>query len=550
MSDCNLTRLWTFRDPAKLLILGVAFLAAGQHTVLAQSQSDLDSLVISVPVFLEMQLGADNVVTPLGPDQKPVLSRIEIHARGNGFEDITRSLGLGVRGTPLGEQPAGITDGERLDVEAFFDITYQIEIIDMDPDDDFDPKFSPKQGRIRLRLPRGQKSRIEARGTCIADTSVTNFGCLPQLVDPRDPQLAAVNAPIWIRDNTFPLGSEATLSLPDTSLVSTFRERIPLGSNAIFADGFESGDTSAWVVSRGSTASSPQSSTMSSFMVAASGALDIPEIVVEPGSKLVNYFSLIGEGSTANEEFQTTMIFANTGVQSDLRIEFFTPTGEPLPVTLADPPSLPALMEPTTVFETTLGPGQALSLQTAGLQALQVGYARFWARPSVGATAVFTSSNTSTGATLYDAGVPSITRPLRKFTIFLDSLGVRDTGLAMVRTRQSDNSTITRGAADNVRLSLFDTAFNPIATTTLFLTEGAQVSRFIWEYFEDRPAVATQAREMQGVVVVDSKDRLAAVTLRLTNDPEGSTLTAFPVIEGGAERSMVEALSLGREGRR
>ena len=182
--------------------------------MLSQSQSDQD--VISVPVFLEMLLEADNVVAPLGPDQKPVLSRIEIHARGNGFEDITRSVGLGVRVTPLGEQPAGIADGERLEVEAFFDITYQLEIIDMDPDEDLDPKFSPSQGRIRLRLPRGQSSRIEARGTCIADTSITNFGCLPQLVDPRDPQLAAVNAPIWIRDNTFPLGSEATLSLPDT----------------------------------------------------------------------------------------------------------------------------------------------------------------------------------------------------------------------------------------------------------------------------------------------------------------------------------------------
>ena len=309
-----------FLDPAKLLIFGVVFLSAGQHTVLSQSQSDQD--VISVPVFLEMLLEADNVVAPLGPDQKPVLSRIEIHARGNGFEDITRSVGLGVRVTPLGEQPAGIADGERLEVEAFFDITYQLEIIDMDPDEDLDPKFSPSQGRIRLRLPRGQSSRIEARGTCIADTSVTNCGCLPQLVDPRDPQLAAVNAPIRIRDNTFPLGSEATLSLPDTSLVSTFREQTPFDGKLIFTDGFESGDTSAWVVSHGSTASSPQSSATSSFMVAASGALDIPEIVVEPGSKLVNYFSLIGEGSTANREFQTTMIFANTGVQSDLRIEF------------------------------------------------------------------------------------------------------------------------------------------------------------------------------------------------------------------------------------
>ena len=323
MSDCNLTRSWMFLDPAKLLIFGVVFLSAGQHTVLSQSQFDQDG--ISVPVFLEMLLEADNVVAPLGPDQKPVLSRIEIHARGNGFEDITRSLGLGVRVTPLGEQPTGIADGERLEVEAFFDITYQIKIIDMDPDEDLDPKFSPSQGRIRLRLPRGQSSRIEASGTCTADTSLANFGCLPQLVDPRDPQLTAVNAPIWIRDNTFPLGSEATLSLPDTSLVSTFREQTPFGDKLIFTDGFESGDTSAWVVSRGSTASSPQSSATSSFMVAASGALDIPEIVVEPGSKLVNYFSLIGEGSTANREFQTTMIFANTGVQSDLRIEFFYP---------------------------------------------------------------------------------------------------------------------------------------------------------------------------------------------------------------------------------
>ncbi len=548
MSDCNLTRSWMFPDPAKLLIFGVVFLSAGQHAVLSQSQFDQD--VISVPVFLEMLLEADSVVAPLGPDLKPVLSRISIRARGNGFQDITSSLGSGVRVTPLGEQPTGIADGERLEVEAFFDITYQLEIIDMDPDEDFDLKFSPKQGRIRLRLPRGQKSRIEARGTCTADTSLTNFGCLPQLVDPRDPQLTALDAPIWIRDNTFPLGPEATLSLPDTSLVSTFREQIPLGGNAIFADGFESGDTSAWVVSRGSTASSPQSSATSSFMVAASGALDIPEIVVEPSSKLVNYFSLIGEGSTANREFQTTMIFANTGVQSGLRIEFFTPTGKPLPVTLADPPSLPALMEPTTVFETTLGPGQALSLQTAGLQDLQVGYARFWARPSVGATSVFTSSNTSTGATLYDAGVPSITRPLKKFSIFLDSLGVRDTGLAMVKAKQSGNSTMTRGAVDNVRLRLFDTAFNQIATTILLLPEGAQVSRFIWEYFQDQPAVAAQAREMQGVVVVDSKDRLAAVTLRLTNDPEDPTLTAFPVIEGGAEPSMVEALRRGRDGGR
>lgn len=304
MHGCNLTRLWMFLDPAKLLILGVAFLSAGQHTVLAQSQPDPDNLVISVPMFFEMQLKADNVAVPLGPDLDPVLSRILIHARGNGFEDITCSLGSGAQSAPLGERPAEVADGERFEVEEFFDITYQIEFINMDPDKKYDPQFSPDQGRIRLRLPRDQSSRIEACGTCIADTSLPNFGCVTQLVDPRDPQLTGANAPPWIRNNRFPLGAGGTLSLPDTSLVFTFTEQIPRGGNSIFADGFESGDTSAWVVSRAeSIASSAQSDTTSFFMVATGGKLEIPERVVEPGSKLVNYFSLIGEGSTANREF-------------------------------------------------------------------------------------------------------------------------------------------------------------------------------------------------------------------------------------------------------
>ena len=47
---------------------------------------------------------------------------------------------------------------------------------------------------------------------------------------------------------------------------------------------------------------------------------------------------------------------------------------------------------------------------------------------------------------------------------------------------------------------------------------------------------------MEGVVLVDSRDPLAAITLRLINDPENPTLTTFPVVEGIAEASMMAAL--------
>ena len=330
-----------------------------------------------------------------------------------------------------------------------------------------------------------------------------------------------------------------------------FVSQVPLGINQIFTDGFESGDTSSWSVVSGAGGSSPQGGTPSPFAVAASGTLEIQEKVVVSGTQLTNHFSLIGAGSASNLGFQTTMIFTNTGGESDLQVEFFDSTGQPLAVSLSGVPFSPAQITPMTAFNTILGPGQALSIQTAGQDDLKVGYARFTAGPSVGATAVFTRSDASSGAILYDAGVPSITRPLKRFSIFLDSLGSKDTGLAMVRPGRSGNGFMvnrTGGAQDpedNVTMRLFDADFNPIGSTGFFIPEGAQVSRFIHEYFADQPQIAAQAREMQGVVVVESNDLLAAITLRSTEDPDNPTLTAFPVIEGRAESSMREALSRG-----
>ena len=114
-------------------------------------------------MFFEMQLAAENVAAPLGPDMNPVLSRITIHARGNGFEDISRSLGLGILGPLSADQQGDISDGERFNVEAFFDITYDIEFTDMDPDEDYDADFSSPASKWRpefgaFRIPRTQRS--------------------------------------------------------------------------------------------------------------------------------------------------------------------------------------------------------------------------------------------------------------------------------------------------------------------------------------------------------------------------------------------------------
>ena len=308
------------------------------------------------------------------------------------------------------------------------------------------------------------------------------------------------------------------------------------------------GDTSLWSVSDGASTSE--------FEVAATGTLEVQEKVDIPGSELTNYISLIGDGSVGGSgasqpqglverdgmKFKTSMIFTNAGPDTKLQIQFFSPDNVELIVKLKGLSPNPARLALGSVFNATLGTGQALSLETEGLGDLQVGYARFTAGPSVGAMAVFSLEDTVNEVTFYAAGVPAISRPLRRFSIFLDSIERRDTGLAMVRVGSAGRGGAEQGETPNVRLRLFDTDFRPVGTTSFFLAENHQLSRFIYEYFKDQPEIAAQAQEMEGVVLVDSRHPLAAITLRLINDPENPTLTTFPVVEGIAEASMMAAL--------
>ena len=454
-------------------------------------------------MFLELQHTAENVPVPLGPGMTEVRSSISITARGAGrIETDDLEFMAGVPGSRSRQTM------ETVPVDAFFDIFYDIQFTDNDSENDFIPELTTAPGKIRVRQLRGQSSRLGGSGQCLADPTSPNLGCVPQILMPGSPILGIVDDALLFEEVSLSLGSGLKLFLPERELQATLTEQLPLAGTLIFSDGFESGDTSRWSVSNGASTSE--------FEVAATGTLEAQEKVVIPGSQLTNYISLIGDGSVGGSEaarpaglferdgikFKTSMIFTNAGPDTDLQIQFFSPDNVELIVKLKGLPPNPTRRALGAVFNATLGAGQALSLETEGLGDLQVGYARFTAGPWLGATAIFSLEDTENGVTLYGAGVPAISRPLRRFSIFLDSIKRKDTGLAMVRVGSAGRGGVKQGEeTPNVRLRLFDTDFRPVGTTSFFLAENHQLSRFIYEYFKDQPEIAAQAQEMEGVVL-------------------------------------------------
>ena len=164
---------------------------------------------------------------------------------------------------------------------------------------------------------------------------------------------------------------------------------------------------------------------------------------------------------------------------------------------------------PSSIFSIPLGRGAAASFQTKGTGDLVVVYAKVTAGQGVGGTALFTRSDG--GILVYEAGVPAA-RPISEFSIFLDSRGKRDTGLAIVFPPQlSGEDDAAQVVTASVTLRVYSKALDFVADTTFTLEPGAHRSRFIWEFFEEEnPDLATQLRAMEGVVTVESDQPLAA----------------------------------------
>lgn len=244
-------------------------------------------------------------------------------------------------------------------------------------------------------------------------------------------------------------------------------------------------------------------------------------------AQTVSYFPQIGDGQTTTIQFQTTLIFVNAGQAATIRVEFFATRtqGQRLQLTLGDRGT-------ASSFDIQLPAGGSLSLQTPGtVSPPQVGYARVTAPPgsNVGGTAVFTVTDLSSGTILNEVGVPLV-GTLRDFTLFVDTLGNRDTGLAVVKT----GMTVANG--NPVRYTLYDTNFSQIATTDLPLRPGEHQAQFVTQIFPSVPGIM----ELQGTMTVSSLDNLSAVTLRSSDAPgldfpdDVPTLSAFPVVSGQA----------------
>ena len=240
------------------------------------------------------------------------------------------------------------------------------------------------------------------------------------------------------------------------------------------------------------------------------------------------YFPQFADGRVGNLRFQSRIMLANTDTDSWVRVEFYrSPDGEPMTITLDE-------LGTDSTFEFPLRELESVSLSTTGSGELQVGYARVTASEAVGGVVIFQRTDLPTGISLYEAGVPA-SKQLSRFSLFVDSLGVRDTGVAIVHPPHAEGTTQQAGDAQ-ITIRLYDKQSNLVGQKTLDpLSPRHHLARYVHEMFDDLE-VKGRAREMVGILVVDSDQPLVAVTLSQNDDPakefpqEVPILTTVPVM--------------------
>ncbi len=239
---------------------------------------------------------------------------------------------------------------------------------------------------------------------------------------------------------------------------------------------------------------------------------------------IVFYLAQVGNGQQGSIGLQTSLSFANTSVQANnVQVDFFQSDASPMILTLGS-------LGTGSSFNFPLNSGASVVAQTDGLGAITAGYARVSTFAGIGGSAVFSQVDMPSGILETESGVPPSV-PLNAFSLFVDTLGDSETGLALVNPGPAPAG---GGGMATMSLTLFDDQGQQLDEQELALAVGEHTARFVSELFPD----VEQIDEMRGLVAVSSDVPVAAVTLKQNNDPltgfpeDVATLTAFPVLPG------------------
>lgn len=176
--------------------------------------------------------------------------------------------------------------------------------------------------------------------------------------------------------------------------------------------------------------------------------------------------------------FTTEGIFTNGGPFSQIELKSFDDQGDPLAITIeapnrtTDSEFLFEVLEGEGIVFTTVGLGDGSAAQNliAGYWSIDIRRVESdAAKPGeVGAIAIFKRSQEENGppVLLFETGIPAV-RPIAEFSISLDSMGEKDTGLAMVNPA-ADQSESTEEATAHVLFSVWEPNGEDLITLVRF----------------------------------------------------------------------------------
>lgn len=227
------------------------------------------------------------------------------------------------------------------------------------------------------------------------------------------------------------------------------------------------------------------------------------------------FFPQVADGNG----YQTTFILTNSqNVEARGTLSLFQSNGLSLFVTID--------RVTQSSFNFTIPARGTLRLQTDGapLQPIIVrtGWARARANVILGGSAIF--QLIQDGRVTSQAGV--LASPLTKgFTIFADSTGFSDTGIAIANPNNFSVSVLLR---------LLDKFGVERATQTLVFGPNSHTARFITEFFGSTPGI----NDFEGSVVGFSPSDITAVTLRFDNQTL-DVFTTVPIVTDALEQPII-----------